>query len=170
MKETIETITARAILQEPLEIPVSGKIYKVAPPTLGTLIEVSKYISQLPKIDKEFIKNKEDIMQNALYLAKDSSALGDIIAIMMLGTKNLTTTETKEKRIFFGLVRKIETITTNNQTELSKAIIHELSIIEINFLFQTLVKMLGADFFLSTLDFLNEINLLKETKTITSGH
>ena len=45
---TTETKTADAILQRVTEITIGDEVYKVAPPTLATLISVSDELSKLP--------------------------------------------------------------------------------------------------------------------------
>ena len=161
MKDTIEKITCDAILQNPTEIEVAGKKYVVAPPTAGTLIEVSKYISQLPEIK---VKQDGNIVMETLSVAKDFECMGDIIAILMLGKKNLVA----EKRYLFGLIKyKID-----HQKKLANELLLSLSAEELHELLSTLLKMLKVDFFFATSTFLQEINLLKKTKmseTTVSG-
>ena len=50
MNKTIEQQVSDTILQQPTEIQVGEKKYSVAPPSIATLILVSKEISKLPKI------------------------------------------------------------------------------------------------------------------------
>jgi hypothetical protein len=160
-KDTVEKITCDAILQNPVEIEALGKKYHVAPPSIGTLIEVSKYISQMPAID---VTDDEKAILQALREAKNCEFLADIIAILILGKKNLIT----EKKYLFGIFsRKV-----NNQKKLADEILLSMSTDEVNELMISILKMLKVDFFLSILIFLRDVNLLKKTtanETTASG-
>jgi hypothetical protein len=161
MNNTIEKITCDAILQNSIEITVVGKKYFVAPPSIATLIEASKYISQLPELQ---VNKNGNIVMEALSVAKDCVFLGDIVAILILGKKNLAT----EKKLFFGLVK----YTRNNQKKLAHEILLNLSAEELNDLLAELLNRLKVDFFFSISTFLNEVNMLKKTKmseTTASG-
>ncbi|MDR1197529.1 MAG: hypothetical protein LBK94_00755 [Prevotellaceae bacterium] len=161
LKNTIEKITCDAILQNPIAITVCGKEYHVAPPSTATLIEVSKYISQLPELN---INKDGNVVMETLSIAKDCEALGDIVAILILGKKNLIT----EKKRLFGLIK----YKVDNQKKLAGEILLNLSTEELNDLFVKLLNLLKVDFFFDITIFLKDVNMLKKTKmseTTASG-
>ncbi len=136
------------------------KEYKVAPPTTATLIEVSKYISQIPNIN---IDETGDVLPEVLATAFDCECFGDVAAILILGKKNLVT----EKKHLFGLIKTEK----NNQKILAAELLEILSPKELSELIVELFKTLQVDFFFGISTFLKEINLLRQTKgkTIVSG-
>jgi hypothetical protein len=161
MKETIEEITCNAILQNPQKIVIKGDTYTVAPPTVATIIEVSKYISQIPDIQ---IDEDGNVIMGVLASAKDCGYFGDVVAILMLGKKNLVT----EKKYMFGLIKR----NVNNQLKLADELLNNLSAEELNNLMLEIFKLLKVDFFFSISIFLKDVNQLKRTKgteVIVSG-
>ncbi len=84
MERTIEQIVADTILERPIDsIEIEGELYKVASPTIGTLIKVSELISQLPAVPAD--AKDEDARFIALAFAKDYALLCDIVAVLILG-------------------------------------------------------------------------------------
>jgi len=161
MKDTIEKLTADTILQNPQKIMVNGREYKVAPPTVATLIEVSKYISKTPEMK---VDENGNVLTEVLASAKDCSCFGDIAAILILGKKNLVT----EKKYLFGLYSR----EVNNQTNLAKELIDNLSPEELNELIMEIFKTMKVAFFFSISIFLKNVNQLRKTKeseTTVSG-
>jgi len=159
--DTVAQLTCDAILQNPITVKVKGREYKVAPPSTATIIEVSKYIAKIPDIKAEKDGN---VLMEVLATAKDCKSFGDIVAILILGKKNLIT---REKR-FFGLISRER----NNQKVLAEELLETLSPAELNGLMLEIFKTLNVDFFFSISIFLKEINLLrrtKETETTASG-
>jgi len=161
MKDTIEKLTADTILQNTQKITVNGREYKVAPPTVATLIEVSKYISQTPEMK---VDENGNVLTEVLAYAKDCGCFGDIAAILILGKKNLVT----EKKYLFGLYRR----EVNNQKKLANEIIDNLSPEELNELIMEIFKTMKVAFFFSISIFLQNVNQLRKTKeseTTVSG-
>lgn len=96
-KETIESRVASAILEKPIgEIAIGGKTYKIAPPSIGTLILISEIIATLP-IVKDAPKDKQ--LNAVLHYAKDYRKLGEIGAILILGANGLTEKVTRKVEI-----------------------------------------------------------------------
>ena len=96
--------------------------------------------------------------------AKDCQFLGDIVAILILGKKNLIT----EKKYLFGIIKREQ----NNQKKLADELINTLSAEDLNGLILEIFKTLRVDFFFSISIFLKDVNQLRETKekeTIVSG-
>lgn len=172
---TVEHKVAKEILQQPEEIIVCGKTYTVYPPSVATLILASEAISELPQIKLD----TERLVEESLYAAKYCRALGDIVAILMLGARNLTETikapKTKEKRLFRRLLsfkKEEQEQVIDRKAELAKTLLEELTPTELhNLAVQLLKRMQLADFFALT-TFLIETNLLRQTKveeTTASG-
>ena len=157
---TTERLICDTILQNPHKITVNGREYKVAPPTSATLIEVSKYIAQIPEI-KIKIKDDRDVLTQVLASAKDCECFGDIAAILMLGKKNLVT----ERKYLWGFVKREQ----NNQKKLANELLNILSAEELMGIIHEILETLRVGFFFSISTFLNEINQLKGTKTTVSG-
>lgn len=160
MKKNIESKAADTILENPKEVTIGTKTYKVAPPTVRTLIEASKLISQLPAIKMD----TGSVLLESLAIAKDCEILGKILAVLVIGAK----TEQQDRG---GMVlwRKKKTdpvkqladelLDTISPTDLKDAIAQILKAMEI------------ADFFAITASLL-EISLLgatRETETTASG-
>ena len=164
MKQTIETKTSETILETPFVVSVGGVRYDVARPTLATLIEVSKFISQLPESIENVEENDDAILKEVLSIAFNCGYLGDIVAILILGSKGIrpTTKEVVVKR--FGFIPQKQTIIVNPQAELAKTILEELDPKELFDMTITLLQKLEVAFFLSTLIFLKGVNLLRKTK------
>lgn len=150
--KTIEQKTAAAILEKPVEIVIGGKTYQAAPPSTATLILVSEAVSQLPKIALD----AEKIVEETLSVAKDCRILGEIVAILILGAKNITeikkTPQIKEKRYLWGLIRVKKTVEVeeviNRKEALAREVLEELSPRELNNTVTSLLSSMNiADFF-----------------------
>lgn len=86
MSAEVQAKVSKTILQQVTEVRLGGKAYRVAPPTVGTLIMVSEIISQLPQ-EREIRKGREK--QDILAGAKDFGLLPEIIAVLVLGAKEI---------------------------------------------------------------------------------
>lgn len=164
MQENIETKVAKTVLQQREEITVGSEIMEVAPPSTATLILVSEETAKLPHIKLD----SENIAGEVLYVAKDCRVLGDIVAILILGAKNLRTTKTVEEKRLFGLITERREITIDNKAELAKKLLEDITPRELHNLTVRLLKALQiADFFgLSTS--LIEVNLIRQTREVES--
>jgi len=156
--QTIEEFTSNVILQKPVKITVAGKDFFVAPPTTTTLIEASKYISFLPEIKP--LEKEENATYYVLANAKECESVGNIVAILILGAKNFITKKEVVKRRFLWL-KKVETVEIDNRKELAKLIMDKLTIEELNSLLIKLFELQNVGFFLSTINFLREMAILK---------
>lgn len=163
MKETIEQKVGATVLQRAKEITIRDRVISVAPPSTATLILASEAVSLMPSVEL----NPKNILSEVLFVAKDCRILGDVVAILILGAKNLkeTVTETVEVKRLFRRPR-IETVerVIDRKAELSKWLLEELEPIELRKLFSDLINgfQLGDFFGLTT--FLIETNLLRPTK------
>ena len=149
--QTTEQKVGAAVLQKTKQIAVGDRVFSVAPPSTATLILASEAISLLPQQELD----KDKIVVESLFVAKDCRVLGDIVAIFILGAKGLTeevTRKVKRRRKgwrgFLGF--------------------EELPPKELDIALSNLINdfQLGSFFGLTT--FLIGINLLRPTKVVES--
>lgn len=164
---TVESIISDTVLQNSKKKILGGKEYQIAPPTLATLIEVSKYISSLPDIPEP--KDEDSTIAHAVAFACDSSFIGDVCAILLLGKKNLIGTKEVVKTRLFGIIKQKHTVEVNRQEELAKELLENCSNEELHELISDCLSMQKIAFFLSISNSLKEANLLRKTKTITTA-
>lgn len=156
----IESKTANTVLQNQFKVRVGTEVYRVAPPTLSTLIRVSELIAKLPKEDNR------DIIIWSLEGAKQARVIGDIVATIILGANNLDK-EVVRVKSFLGFRYK-------KKVSLYKEIKEQAIRMEYEPLSSLLVGLfkegLDADAFFLLTTFLRGQNLLKKTrKTTPSG-
>lgn len=86
---TTEKKVADALLQREQEITLSGKVYKVAPPSMATLVLVSECMAELP--DELFAATGDDVNLTieALRSARYARPIGKAIATLVLGAKRI---------------------------------------------------------------------------------
>lgn len=170
MPESIESRVSKTVLQQREEITVGDETIEVAPPSTATLILVSEETAKLPHIKLD----SENIAGEVLYVAKDCRVLGDIVAILILGAKNLVEHKKilvkNEKRRLFGLIKEIheeETeITINHKAILAKKLLEDITPRELHNLTVRLLKALQiADFFGLTTSLI-EVNLIRQTREV----
>lgn len=161
---TIEEMVCDTILQNPERVVIGNQEFYVAPPVASTLIEVSKYISQLPQIPMD-----EDALQSALAYACDCEFTADVVAILILGRKNLRSEEWVEKSHLWGLIKKREKVVVDKQAELARKMLDEMTWKEISEMGKDMLSKMDIGFFLGFTNSLLEINLLRATKTTVSG-
>lgn len=158
----IESKVSKTVLQQTEEIMVGGEIMEVASPSTATIILVSEETAKLPHMKLD----GENIAGEVLYVAKDCRVLGDIVAILILGAKNLSTTKTVEKKRLFGLITERKEITIDNKAQLAKKLLEDVSPRELHNLTIRLLKTLQiADFFALTTSLI-EVNLLRQTREV----
>lgn len=172
MEKTTEQKVAQAVLQQPTTIQVGDRFIEAAPPTIATLILASAAVSELP----QQVLNDKQIVEESLFIAKDCSVLGDVVAILLLGAKGVKETIKKpvkrRKKGFMGLLGFTHTIeqeeTIDRKAELSKYLLENVSPSHLrSIMFQLLNKMQLGDFFGLT-TFLIDLNLLRPTKVETT--
>lgn len=169
---TIEQRTAETILETKKEFTIDGHTYKVAPPTIGTLIMVSEIISTLPK--SEGIKNDGEILNSVLRQAKDYRAIADVASVLILGAKGLTEKVEIEERIthkrLFGLIRwtsnKKVTKKINRRAELAERILLNISAKDLYEWIISILSGLDVSYFFAITTSLSEVNLLKPTREV----
>lgn len=168
-KETLERKTADAILQRPQKITIGGKEYAMAQPTLATLVLVSEAIAALPEVSL----NEDTLIVDVLREARNMRGLADIAAIMILGEKNLTTTERVTRTIegkshLWGLWREAdktieEEVVIDRRAELAAELMRA-DMRELNAAIGVLIRCLHTEDFFVCASFLTSINLTKPTR------
>ena len=149
----IEKLIADTINDSPLKVKLRGKEIDIPRPTLGTLIEVSKRIAEFPEMP-ENIKS-EAIVPTALNIAKDCGKLSEIMAILILGKKGMST----EVRLFGKTLWRRDNV---------KKLAAELDHITAEEYAEILIKVfreMNCSFFFNIIITLRDINQLKKTKT-----
>jgi len=79
----MEDKVAKTLLEEPTTIIIGGEAYKVAPPSIITLVRASKYISKIPAdtIDEEHI------FGSIVHKAEDYENIAWAVAVILLGNR-----------------------------------------------------------------------------------
>lgn len=148
----IEKQVANAILQKDIEIVIGSRKVKVPRPTLGTMIEVSRMISEFGISDVK--TDLQNALSETLRVAKDSDKLADILALLILGTKKAVS------RIkIFGISITIK----DRQKRLKKEILENLSPKPIAEAIAAIMGEMECGFFLSIITILKQGNILKPT-------
>lgn len=86
---TTEKKVADALLQREQEITLSGKVYKVAPPSMATLILVSECLAELPEELFSATGDDVNLTIEALRSARYARPIGKAIATLILGAKRI---------------------------------------------------------------------------------
>lgn len=145
MKETIESRVASTINAEDVNIKIGKDTYQFARPTIRTMIELGKLISNLPKV--EVVSGRE--INSIMNIAKDLKPVGTIFATFIVGY---------EVNTFMSLIKKIRI------KILASKILNRYTCSELN---NALMRMLSSleltDFFALTTS-LGTINILKKTE------
>ena len=153
----VQTKVSDTILQRPTDAKLGGKVYRVAPPSVGTLIMVSEKISQLPE---DLVTRKGREKQDILAAAKDYGIIPEIIAILILGAKEMNYTgrnplvrRRKERRYerLVGVIRD-----TASPEEVEDVIVPMLSSLQLDSFFVVTTYQQG-------------INVTKPTKVETEA-
>lgn len=157
MKKSIENMVADTINQNPLKITIRGKEVEIPRPTLGTLIEVSKEIAELPDIKASKAENGDyikPIWQTLLY-ARDCVRIPRIIAMLMLGKKAFY-----REIVFFGW-----RIRTKDRLSALARTLEGFTSEELSNILVAILQSLDCGFFLMLTTSLTGINQLKPTRT-----
>jgi hypothetical protein len=148
----IERQVANAILQKDIEIVLGSRKIKVPRPTLGTMIEVSRMISEFGITDVK--TDLQNALTETIRIAKDCDKLADILAVLLLGTKKAVS------RIkIFGISITIK----DRQKRLKKEILENLSPKPIAEAIAAIMGEMECGFFLSIITILKQGNILKPT-------
>lgn len=149
----VEQKTSEAVLQTAKKININGKEYHFPKPTVATIIMVSELASSLP-CD---IREEEDILHHVLATAKDMQPLGRIVAVLLLGAKQVQAEEKKSRYLrFLGYKNKVE--------ELANKMLTELSPKELAEVVASALETLDIAFFFGTITSLTRVNVIAPTK------
>lgn len=155
----VEKLIADTVNGNPIKVKFRDKEMEIPRPTLGTLIEASKHIAELPEFE---IKNDiQFAVQQTLSIAQNCGKIAEIMAILMLGKKNMY----DEIRIFGRTIR------IRDNVKRLAAEVENLTSQEIADILVAILSSMDCGFFLSTIISLNGINMLKKTtkETTASG-
>lgn len=158
---SIESRVAETMLQEESIINIAGVEYYVAPPSLATLIYVSKEIATLPTFDAG--EDSAKAVSLMLKEGRNLAPLARIVAILVLGAKHIRDSR-RHFWQFWKRKNKVESIARRVQYECTPG---ELSKV----IMTLLAKMQLADFFVISVSLTN-LNISKktsETGTIAHG-
>lgn len=173
---TVEQQVADVILgREIASIDINGEVYKVAPPSIATLIMASEIISTLPivePISKDDPEKSQKIFREVLKTAKDFKALGELAAVLILGAKGLyeeTIIEEPTRRLF-GILRSKKRITKtiDKRARLAKAIMEEMTPSKLFDLLLNRINGLEIGNFFAITTSLSEVNILKPTREVVN--
>lgn len=163
----LEERTADTILQKPIEVSIGDKKYKVAKPTLATLIEVSRYIAKLPNTGTI---EKKNIVPFILSNAKDCGLiLANIAAVMIIGAQNIKKVAEKRKKWRFLWFYRNETRQVSNVDLLSQEISNNLSCEDLNNIISQTLSHQSIGFFLSSIISLSGASVSEKTKDETKA-
>lgn len=158
---SVEDRSAEVLLQKPLELRVGDNVYKVAKPTLATLMEVSRYVAMLPKSE---ITDKNDIVPYILSNAsKYGRVLANIAAVLIVGIGNgvkVPQNENSKKIRWFWKKKKPSKIEI-----MSEEIMNNASCQEISEIISGALSYQSIGFFLSTIISLSGTSISSPTKT-----
>lgn len=169
MEQNIETKVARTILQQQEEMTIGDKTYKIAPPSVATLILASEVVSHLPQVHLD----EEKVIEKTLSIAKDCRELGDLLAILILGATHINDKverrETQRKRHLWGLFHTTRTITITETAKeaLSRELLENITPRDLNNGVAKIINMMQIGDFFGLTTFLTEINLMRPTKVET---
>lgn len=138
------------ILEKSKSAMLGGKQYRVAPPTIGTLIMVSEMISDLPEF--ESTGKESDVMRVVLANAQNSRPVCEICAVLILGAKKL------KKHPVLGQMRL---------KRLTRKIFMNASPKEVQRMLRATIYGLELSDFFSLTTFLKGLNVTEPTKVET---
>nr|DAO98933.1 MAG TPA: hypothetical protein [Caudoviricetes sp.] len=166
MTETQEQRVADAVLQAPIEVKVGATTYKVAPPTLATLIRVSEIVSRLPRLPE--VENG-DLITSALSYASECGSLGLLAATLILGAREAKAPAVSEppSSLFSRVLRLVRRERTPKSTRgevLAREILETMSPVELQAVVAGVLKQMEIANFFALTTFLNAVNLLRPTK------
>lgn len=162
---SVEDKAAEVLLQKPLELKVGNNVYKIAKPTLATLMEVSRYVAMLPNIEK--IEQKDAVSFVLSNANKYGRVLANIAAVLIVGIGNKSKCRQNEKK------RKIKWFWQQrkpNKIELmSDEIMNSASCEEVCMIISGALSYQKIGFFLSTIISLGGANISERTKNETGA-
>lgn len=164
-KKVVDTI-----LQNTNEVVVGDDVYTIAPPSTATLMIVSSLIKRHATVKPD---KKEDLWQTVLSYADETEWIGEVVATLILGAKQINK-EVEEQKVdrkyLFGLIKrkKVEKKKVKLKDKLKWQILNEYSPMEVSVLLSYLLSGMQLDHFFELTTFLSEINLMRRTREVES--
>ena len=155
----IEQKVADTILSKELSYEIGGEIYKVSPPSCGTIIELSALASGLPEMT---IKKDDDVLALILKHAKDCGAILDVASLLVLGYNGKTGVRNK-KILFFNVKQEYDRFSELKERMRAKS----PRFVE-NLIGEILIRS-EVDIFFQITTSLKEANILKPTKGVVTA-
>lgn len=151
-KESIEGKVSDAILENLSIVEIGGRSYRIASPSIGTLIMASKEIAKLPKLEL----NSEHILEESLFVAKDCEVVADILTIFILGAKEMKRVRNRFFGWFFGRRRRA----------IKDSLLNEYTPRELFRLCARVLSGMQVQDFFGLTTFLIGVNLTHQTKVV----
>jgi len=161
----VEKRVADTILQKPINVKVGDKTYTANQPSVATLIMASKEIAKLPPQDMD----SENIVYESLNIAKDCHVIGDVLAILILGAKQIKLQQKQSNSLlkrFYSLFKDQEI----TKEQLAEDILTDVQPQDLIIMLNRLLDSMQIAFFFGITTSLNDINLLKATKKKTTQY
>lgn len=159
---SLEKKVSDTILQKPIEVKFGEKSYQIARPTLATLIEVSKYASELPA--EENIE-KDNIVPYILNEAKGVGLiLARITAVLIIGGQNIRKTRVRRLKRKFAWINFYEEEEKSNVDDLAEEIVKNASCEELSNVISLALSHQNIGFFLSIIISLKGANISQQKK------
>lgn len=152
---TVQSRVAGTILQRQMLIPIGGRTFKVSPPSIATLILVSEAISSVPDLRIE----RKNMFDDTLRIAKDCRIIGDIVAILILGARDIN----KEKRVVWW--NPLSWFRRDNRRKIADYVLEQLTPDDLKKLFVAILEKMQVSSFFEISTFLKDINLTRPTQT-----
>ena len=153
----IEKSVSDVILQKPIEVTIGDKTYSVQPPTLATMILASEEISKLPKIEL----NEDDFVNDTMREAKNSRAIGKVLATLILGAKNARKQVINAEKCYWWIIPFFKIKMNTKLEKLSDEILDNMTPKDgLTLISEVLMNAQITDFFALT-TFLNGVNVTK---------
>jgi hypothetical protein len=162
MKETIESKTAKTVLERKQILTIGGIEYEVSQPSTATLIEVSEIVSQLPTIEL----NPDKVLIETLMIAKECRLLGKIAATLILGAVRLTNSQPSNLSRLKSLIQRQPKRRDVECEELGKVILSNMNPKELNSLIVKILSSMEISTFFSLTTTLLDVNLLRRTRAV----
>lgn len=157
----LEKLVADCVLQNPVLVKIGEEEMYVSKPTIGTLIECSKLIGEIPDMG---MHTDDNALEFAIGTARNYEILGLILATFILGRKGRRKAVRTQKKRILGIIPWVYKETYNEYLELADRILDELSPKEMSNIFAALLGVHELAFFLQITTTLREANLLRRTK------
>lgn len=153
----IEKNVSDVILQKPIDVTVGGKTYTIQPPTLATMILASEEIAKLPEVNLD----EENIVYDTMREAKNSKAIGKVLATFILGAKRARRKEITVEKGHLWIIPFIKVKMVTALDKLSDKILEDMTPKDgLTLISEALKNTQITDFFALT-TFLNGVNVTK---------